>query len=211
MDDPRSSDGRERSMECGKRDRPLGKSTGMLSEHATSKAKAHLELNLARDVKNNKKGFFNYISSKRKTRDNVGLLLNEVGALVTEDAELLNAFFASVFSAKAGPQESQAPEVKEEAYREDDLPLVDEDCVRDRLSNLDTHKSMGPHGMHPRMLRELADVIAEPLSIIFERSWRTGEVPEDWRKANVTAIFKKSKKEDPGNYRPVSLTSIPGK
>jgi len=44
--------------------------------------------------------------------------------------------------------------------------------------------------MHPRVLRELADVIAEPLSIIFERSWRTGEVPEDWRKASVTPIFK---------------------
>jgi len=71
--------------------------------------------------------------------------------------------------------------------------------------------SMGPDGMHPRMLRELADDIAEPLSIIFERSWRTGEVPEDWRKANVTPIFKKGKKEDPGNYRPVSLSSILGK
>jgi len=83
--------------------------------------------------------------------------------------------------------------------------------VRDRLSNLDVHKSVGPDGMHPRLLRELADVIAEPLSIIFERFWRTGEVPEDWRKASVTPVFKKGKKEDPGNYRPVSLNSILGK
>jgi len=49
---------------------------------AMRKAKVHLELNMVRDGKDNKKGFFKYISSKRKTMENVGLLLNEVGALV---------------------------------------------------------------------------------------------------------------------------------
>ena len=61
------------------------------------------------------------------------------------------------------------------------------------------------------MLRELAEVIAELLSIIYQCSLLTGEVPEDWRLANMTPIYKKGCREDPGNYRPVSLTSVPGK
>jgi len=85
-------------------------------------------------------------------RENVGPLLNEVDAPVVEDpekAELLNASFASVFTAKAGPQAYQSLEVREEAWKKEDFPLVKEDCVRDHLSNADTHKSMGPNGKHP--------------------------------------------------------------
>ncbi|GAB0205781.1 mitochondrial enolase superfamily member 1 [Grus japonensis] len=119
---------------------------------ATRKAKAHLELKLARDVKDNKKGFFKYISSKRKTRENVDPLLNEVGALVMEatgKAELLNAVFASVFTTKVGPQETQTLEVGEKVWRKEDLPLVEEDGVKEYLGNLDIHKSTGPDRMHP--------------------------------------------------------------
>ncbi|CAL4076678.1 unnamed protein product, partial [Meganyctiphanes norvegica] len=49
--------------------------------------------------------------------------------------------------------------------------------------------------------------ICEPLCNIFRDSMQSGETPEDWRRANVTPIFKKGDRNDPANYRPVSLTS----
>jgi len=72
--------------------------------------------------------------------------------------------------------------------------------------HLNTYKSMGMEGIHPRVLRELAEELAKPLSIIYQQPWLTGEVPDNWRIANVTPIYKKGRKEDPRNYRSVSLT-----
>ncbi|KFP84865.1 Putative 115 kDa protein in type-1 retrotransposable element R1DM, partial [Apaloderma vittatum] len=90
-------------------------------------------------------------------------------------------------------------------------PRVEAEQVREHLEKLKEHKSMGPDEIHPRVLKELAAEVARPLAIVFERSWQSGEVPTDWKRVNITPIFKKGTKDNPGNYRPVSLTSVPGK
>lgn len=112
---------------------------------ALRKAKAHLELNLERDVKSNKKGFCQYLNSKRPTRKNVGLLRNGNEDLVRKDikkAEALNAFFSLVCIAKTSLHVSWAPETCVKSKARKIHPMVEEDQAREHLNRLDMHKHL---------------------------------------------------------------------
>ena len=56
------------------------------------------------------------------------------------------------------------------------------------------------------MLKECSSEIAPVLALFYYESLAQGTVPDEWRQANVAAVFKKREKYDAVNYRPVSLT-----
>ena len=72
---------------------------------------------------------------------------------------------------------------------------------------------MGVHerdadNLSPLLLAKTAEVLAHPITLLFNQSLRTGQVPQDWRTASITPIFKKGSRAESQNYRPVSLTCI---
>ncbi|KAK4315458.1 hypothetical protein Pmani_013373 [Petrolisthes manimaculis] len=85
---------------------------------------------------------------------------------------------------------------------------VDRNSIIKALRKLKRDKSPGPNGLHPRVIKEVAEELVEPLWMIFNRSLRDGQVPREWKIANITAIFKKGNRYDASSYRPVSLTSV---
>ena len=89
-----------------------------------------------------------------------------------------------------------------------DTFIFRQEDVQEKLNHLNVYKSTGPDLLHPMVLRTLEDMLSLPLSHISNKSAETGIIPTDWKSANVTAIHKKGNRQEPGNYRPISLTSV---
>jgi hypothetical protein len=83
-----------------------------------------------------------------------------------------------------------------------------EELVLDKLRGLDKTKSSGPDGITASVLKTCADILCRPLSMLFRQSFDSGVLSSDWKTAIICSISKKGDKFDPGNYRPVSLTSL---
>ena len=60
--------------------------------------------------------------------------------------------------------------------------------------------------MAPRFLKEVSNEIAMPVALIFRKSLDTGQIPQDWRTANITPLFNHGKRSKTDS-RLVSLTS----
>ena len=161
------------------------------------------------------KKFWTYIKHKKK--DNVGISsLKMDGRLFTDPtakSDILNQQFKSAFSKKSKFTRRQFinskrmdPSVTHPRMQPINITL---NGITKLLKNLNPYKAQGPDNISPRILKELADDIAPLLLLIYKKSLETGEVPPDWRSANVSPVYKnKGLKSSPENYRPISLTSV---
>jgi len=141
-------------------------------------------------------------------------LKNQSGEIIVDNKEaVMNTYFASVFTVEDVINIPQPITMFTSIVEGDKLMQIEisENKVRNELSKLKVNKSEGPDDIHAKLLYELGDQLAAPLTKMFNLSLNTGIVPQDWKDANVTPLHKKGSKDKPENYRPVSLTSIVGK
>ena len=175
-------------------------------------AKREEELRIASLCKKNPKEFFGYVNSRKPIRNKIGPLRDTNSVLQDSDreiADILNYHFSSVFTREA---EGNIPEpgITHNGVTLENVQCTEAD-VLSRLDHLNANKSPGPDEFLPRVMKEVSTQVAPHLTAIFNNSLETGEVPSDWKEANVTPIFKKGDRKLPGNYRPISLTSVVGK
>jgi hypothetical protein len=183
------------------------------SRETNKLAKRNYEMKLAENVKKDSKSFYAYIRSKQRSKDKVGPLKNTIGKVVTDDKEaanMLNEYFSSVFTIEDCSNIPEPVKVFEGKIETEGLLelKITREMVENKLENLNVNKCPGLDEMHPKILFELRKELAEPLSKLYTCSLNCGIVPKEWKEAGVTPLFKKGKKSEPQNYRPVSLTSL---
>ena len=181
-----------------------------MSAQESRKARREFERKIAAESKTNNKAFWRYVNSKRKIRTKVGDLKTATGKYTNRDdekAEILSKQYYDTFTKE---DISILPAAINRIITTGPLADVQitEEEVHKKLVSLRIDKSPGPDGLHPRLLKELADELCQPLTTIFNLSITRTELPSQWREAVIIPIYKKGSRADPANYRPVSLTSI---
>jgi hypothetical protein len=178
-------------------------------KHLTQKLSRQLQNEYVNNVisKDNNKNLWSFIKSKKMETTGIAPLKGQNNKTYNDNetkANILNTFFASSFS-NPGDKEISINLNKIEELGNIN---VEEKGINKLLTNLKVNKASGPDEIPARLLKELNNELSPIFTILFQASLNQGSVPKDWKLANVTPLFKKGDKSDPGNYRPVSLTSI---
>ena len=117
----------------------------------------------------------------------------------------MNIIFYSVFT-KDG--DAILPKMADTLYSTMSIIKINTEEIVQLLNDIDSFKATGPDGLPPKLLKELSNNLAPCLTLLLRASLHQSALPEDWKTALVTPLFKKGNRSDPSNYHPISLTSV---
>nr|VZI45871.1 unnamed protein product [Spirometra erinaceieuropaei] len=123
----------------------------------------------------------------------------------TNKAEHFSQFFRSVFTREADFTPSNSENMRDPTMEN---IVFQEEAILEELKSLKECKSPGPDEIPAKLLSELAQQLAKPLSFLCQKSFDVGILPTDWKTAHITPLYKSGSRAQATNYRPVSLTSI---
>ena len=130
--------------------------------------------------------FLSYIRSAVSRLENSN---HELSKSNQETADIPNEFFASVFEIES---EEPLPDFRQCPYDNELSSMnISEDQIDKIINKLNAAKSQGPDNLHTKLRKETKSVIKQPLKMIFQKSIDEGKLPEVWKLANSTPIFKK--------------------
>ena len=161
------------------------------------KRRASCAHKISESLTDNPKRFWSFVKASTLLRYTPNILRNDrkVVTNVYERANLLNTWFSSVFIL---PLNNLPPNVQH--YNGQSLANIHlKDCeVAQALENLDPNKACGPDNISGRILKETARELAPSLCRLINLSLTLGMFPTDWKRANITPIFKQ---EDPSSVQ----------
>ncbi|XP_065640578.1 uncharacterized protein LOC136073136 [Hydra vulgaris] len=169
------------------------------------------ERNSVNQVKNEPKLLHSYIRKKQKVKNHIKALNDNIGSTMYEKhsiVDVFNKYFHSVYIKEENINDCSFEVQTNSRFRK---IFVDQALVKSYLSKLHINKSSGYDEVNPYVLKVFSESFSIPLSIIYQQSLTNSDIPNLWKMANVSPIFKNGSKLQAINYRPVTLTSIPCK
>ena len=156
------------------------------------------------------KRFWSYIKSRKRDHMGVPTLKQDENLITTnvDKANLLSENFQHVFTTE---DLSNIPNMGDSNVPNMSPINFNLNGILKLLKGLNVKKACGPDLIPIRVMKYAAQEIAPVMEVIFNQSFNSGILPDDWLTANIIPIFKKGKKSDPRNYRPISLTSVSSK
>jgi len=151
-----------------------------------------------------------------KIRKSIGPLKRDDDSLAIDDKEksnLINSYFTDIGEKLAG---NLQPQLCNLAVPNKTIPSIYNIMLRPmdivkKLNQLKPNKATGPDDISPKLLKLAGDSLVGPLTNLYEQSINDGHVFSQWKVARLNPVFKKGDETDRGNYRPLSLLSVPSK